>query len=133
MCAEHGFVPIVCSVAADCEGNPLNVNADSAAAALAGALGAAKLVLLTDTDGVYGDADKPETLISRLSPAQAREMVRPGRASRGMIPKLEAAMQALEEGVPSVHLINGARANALLIEIFTDQGVGTMLAEAPGA
>lgn len=124
---SHDFVPIVCSVAADSSGAALNINADNAAAAIAAATGARKLFLLTDTDGVYEDPDKPETLLSRLGAEAAHRMLGSGKASRGMIPKLNAALRALEDGVESVHLVNGARPNALLIEIFTDRGIGTMI------
>jgi acetylglutamate kinase len=124
---DHGFVPVVCSVAADSFGAPLNVNADSAAAAIAGAVGARKLFLLTDTDGVYADPSDPESLVSSLSPEEASRMIISGQASRGMIPKLEAALRALEDGVESVHMVNGARPNAILIEVFTDHGIGTMM------
>lgn len=122
-----GFVPVVCSVAADTAGEALNVNADTAAAALAGAMGASKLILLTDTDGVLASADDPASLISELTPERARAMLASGDASRGMIPKLEAALRALEDGVESVHLVNGAIPNAILIEVLTDHGIGTMM------
>lgn len=124
---DHGFVPVVCSVAADTSGEALNVNADTAAAALAGALGASKLILLTDTDGVLESADDPASLISELSPERARTMLASGQATRGMIPKLEAALRSLDDGVESVHLVNGAIPNAILIEVLTDHGIGTMM------
>lgn len=126
---EAGFLPVVCSVATDAAGGALNVNADAAAAAIAAAIGATKLILLTDTDGVYRDPDDPESRISRLSPRAAREMIATGAASRGMIPKLEAALAAVDSGVPSVHLIDGGKPNALLIEVLTDEGIGTMVAQ----
>mgnify|MGYP001050396343 CR=1 FL=1 len=91
------------------------------------AVDASKLILLTDTDGVLGDKDRPETRISTLDCPEAKAMIQDGRADRGMIPKLEAAIQALEHGVDKVHLINGGAANALLIEVFTDAGIGTMM------
>ena len=128
MALDGGFVPIVCSVANDDQGASLNVNADSAAAALAGALHASKLILLTETDGVLERREDPGSLISRLSPEAARAMIADGRADKGMVPKLEAAMHALEEGVQRVHILNGSRPNSLLIEVFTDSGIGTMLA-----
>lgn len=124
---EAGYVPVVCSVATDAQHKPLNVNADSAAAAIAAAVGAAKLVLLTDTNGVLSEKEDPKSVISHLSPADARAMIASGRADRGMIPKLEAAIFAIESGVGSVHLINGGTANALLVEIFTHVGIGTMM------
>lgn len=130
MAVDSGFIPVVCSVAADADGKALNVNADSAAAAIAIALKASKLILLTDTDGVLEDKNDPATLISQLSPAKAREMIASGKADRGMIPKLEACLAALHGGVEEVHLINASTQNALLIEVFTDAGIGTMLVKA---
>lgn len=125
--SEVGVIPVVCTVASDDAGEPLNINADSAAAAIAVAIDASKLVLMTDTDGVLEDKDRPETRISKLSLADAQAMVADGRADRGMIPKLEAAIHALDHGVDRVHLINGGTPNALLIEIFTDAGIGSMM------
>lgn len=124
---ESGITPVVCTVANDAKGEPLNVNADSAAASIAVAIDASKLVLLTDTDGVLQSKDDPSTRISQLDVAEARAMIADGRADRGMIPKLEAAVLALEHGVDRVHLINGGTPNALLIEIFSDLGIGTMM------
>lgn len=125
---EAGFIPIVCSVASDSMWNALNVNADAAAAAISVAVQASKLVLLTDTDGVLADKDDPTSLISKLGEDDAHAMIADGRADRGMIPKLEAAIAAKHGGVPSVHMLNGGTPNALLLEIFTDAGAGTMLA-----
>lgn len=125
--SEAGVIPVVCTVANDEKGEPLNINADSAAATIAVALKATKLVLMTDTDGVLEDKDKPETRISNLSLPEAQAMLADGRADRGMIPKLEAAIYALEQGVDQVHMINGGTPNALLIEAFTDAGIGTMM------
>lgn len=125
--SEAGVVPVVCTVASDEQGEALNINADSAAAAIAVAIDASKLVLMTDTDGVLEDKDRAETRLSNLSRRDAQGMIDDGRANRGMIPKLEAAIHALEHGVDRVHLINGGTPNALLIEIFTDEGIGTMM------
>ncbi len=125
--SEAGVVPVVCTVANDDQGEALNINADSAAAAIAVAIDASKLILMTDTDGVLEDKDRPETRISKLSLSDAQAMLTDGRADRGMIPKLEAAIHALDHGVDRVHLINGGTPNALLIEIFTDEGIGTMM------
>ena len=124
---KAGYVPVVCSVATDDAHRPLNVNADEAAAAIAGALGATKLVLLTDTPGVLRDKDDPASHIGHLSREEARGMLDDGRADRGMIPKLESALKALEAGVGAVHLIDGGAPNALLVEIFTHAGIGTMM------
>jgi acetylglutamate kinase len=124
---DSGFLPVVSSVASDRSGGALNVNADSAAAAIASAVDASKLVLLSDTDGIYEDKDRQESRLSTLSVRQARSLIEAGQADSGMIPKLEAAIHALEDGVERVHVINGGTPNALLIEVFTDSGIGTML------
>ena len=122
-----GFIPVVCSVATDAKKQALNVNADSAAAAIASSVGASKLILLTDTNGVLSDKDDAHSTISQLTHAEARGMLESGKADRGMIPKLEGALFALESGVDSVHMINGGVPNALLIEVFTHSGIGTMM------
>ena len=123
---DNDLIPVVCSVATDRDRRALNVNADTAAAAIAVAVGASKLVLMTDTNGVLGDVNDPSSHLSVLSREDARAMIADGRAGKGMIPKLEAAIEAADGGVP-VHLINGATPNSLLIEVFTDAGVGTMV------
>ena len=122
-----GFVPVVASVANDIHGQPLNVNADTAAAAIAGAVGASKLILLTDTDGVLENKAVPNSTISHLTARAAADMIANGAADKGMVPKLQAALSALEEGVHNVHLICGGTPNALLIEVFTEAGIGTMV------
>lgn len=124
---EAGFIPVICSVATDAGHQPLNVNADSAASAIASAVGANKLILLTDTPGVLADKDVKSSTISKLSCAEAEAMIGDGRADRGMIPKLQAAIDAFRSGVQSIHLIDGSVDNALLVEVFTDTGIGTMI------
>ncbi|MDR3689301.1 MAG: acetylglutamate kinase [Fimbriimonas sp.] len=126
---EAGFIPIVCSVATDSDKRALNVNADSAAAAIAAAVGASKLILLTDTNGVLADKNDVDSTISRLSKAEAQRMLDSGEADRGMIPKLEGAIHAINQGVSAVHMINGGLPNALLVEVFTHAGIGTMMSE----
>lgn len=121
------FIPVVCSVANDADRSPLNVNADSAAAALASAVGASKLILLTDTHGVLSDRNNIHSTITKLSVSEASAMISAGRADGGMIPKLQAAVDAVQSGVQSVHLVNGSAPNSLLLEVFTDAGVGTMI------
>ena len=118
---------MICSVASDSERQPLNVNADTAASAIAGAMGATKLILMTDTDGVLSERADKHSTIAKLTVEQAQTMVKAGRADGGMIPKLEAAISAVHDGVKSVHLINGSTPNSLLLEVFTDSGVGTMI------
>ena len=124
-----GFIPVIAPVAADERGTHYNVNADDAAAAVAGALRAEKLVFLTDVPGVMVDADGdgvPEPL-SRLDAAAAREFIARGEIRGGMVPKVEAGLRALAAGAGSVHIIDGRRPHALLVELFTSEGVGTMV------
>ncbi|MGV3615510.1 MAG: acetylglutamate kinase [Fimbriimonas sp.] len=124
---DAGYIPVVCSVATDADRRPLNVNADTAAAAIAAAVDASKLILLTDTNGVLAEKDDPTSTISTLTAEEANRMIETGRADRGMIPKLEAALTAVQSGVAKVHMINGGTPNALLVEVFTDAGIGTMV------
>lgn len=125
---EKGFIPVVCSVAMGEEGESYNLNADHVAGVLAAALGAVKLILLTDVEGIYEDVRNKESLISHLSPEQARAMLQSGQIEKGMIPKVEACLMALEGGVERTHVIDGRLPHATLIELFTDRGIGTMIA-----
>lgn len=118
------FIPIVAPLAPGEEGETLNVNADPFAAALASALGAEKLVLLTDVSGVAGEDG---ALVPSLSPGAARDLIERGVLAGGMIPKVENALSALASGVRKVHIIDGRLEHALLLEIFTRAGVGTQL------
>lgn len=127
LACENGYVPVICSVAGDSDGQPLNVNADTVAAAIAVAVNASKLCVLSDVDGLLSDREDPSTLISSITSGEAKKMIESGHAGSGMVPKLEAALSALEGGVESVHLLNGAKPNSLLIETFTDKGIGTMV------
>lgn len=117
-----GFVPVIAPVAVDAEGRPLNVNADLAASALAQALGAAKLVLMTDVEGVL---DKDKRHLTSMGASEATTMIENGTIRGGMIPKVECALEAVNNGVEKVHIIDGRKRHALLLEIFTDSGVGT--------
>ena len=126
--AEKGFIPVICSVAIGEEGESFNINADHAAGQLAAALGAVKLIMLTDVEGIYEDFSDKGSLISRLSPADARAMITTGKVEKGMIPKVEACLMALEGGVERTHVIDGRLPHATLIELFTDRGIGTMIA-----
>ncbi len=121
---ESGFIPVVAPVGVDSEGQTYNVNADSAAGAIAEALHAEKLILLTDVEGVLGASGQ---LIPALTALAAREGIKSGTIKGGMIPKVECCMHALERGVTSTHIIDGRIRHALLLEIFTDGGVGTKL------
>jgi acetylglutamate kinase len=124
---DNGYVPVVCSVAIGEDGETYNVNADHAAGAIAASVAAAKLIVLTDVEGLYTDPLDPASVISEMSPVRAREMLASGAADKGMIPKLEACITALEGGVERAHLIDGRVPHALLIEVFTDSGIGTMI------
>ena len=124
---EQNYLPVISSLGADDDGQIFNINADTVAAEIAVSLEAEKLVLLSDVGGIYLEADKPETKISRLSIVQVEELVENGAASGGMIPKLQNIIELLRRGVKSAHVISGATRNALLSEVFTDSGTGTMI------
>ncbi|MBC8142936.1 MAG: acetylglutamate kinase [Armatimonadetes bacterium] len=128
--AGAGYIPVVSSVAIGADGQSYNVNADTAAAAIAVAVGAAKLILLTDVEGLYRDFADKDSLISEITAAEARELLATGTLEAGMIPKLEACAEAVEDGVPRAHIIDGRRAHSLLIEVFTESGIGTMVVPA---
>jgi len=120
-----GVVPVIPSLAIDADGNWLNVNADTAAAAVASQLGAEKLVLLTDTPGILLNRKEPGSLMSSLSKPDCEKLVRQGVIEEGMIPKVEACLDALTGGVKKTHIIDGRIKHSLLLEIYTDRGVGT--------
>jgi len=122
---ENGFIPVVAPIGADAEGVGHNINADVAAGAIASALGAEKLMMLTDVEGVL---DPDGKRISSLTAEEARDAIARGVVRGGMIPKVECAVRAVEEGVTSAHIVDGRTPHALLLEIFTDGGVGTKLA-----
>ena len=121
----QGRVPVIATVARDSAGQIYNVNADTAAAALAGALGAAKLVVLTNVDGLYADYGVTDEVISAIT-ADDLEKLLP-ELSEGMAPKMEACLRAVRAGVPQAHIIDGRVPHALLVEVFTDAGIGTMV------
>jgi acetylglutamate kinase len=122
-----GIVPVLPSLAEDDDGNLLNVNADTAAAAVARALKAEKLVFLTDTPGILMDRSEPESLIRGLTPETCRDLIDRGVIDRGMIPKVEACLTSLEEGVRKTHIIDGRLRHSLLLEIYTEAGIGTQI------
>lgn len=121
------YIPVLASVALGEDGGYYNVNADMAAGYVASAIGAHKIIFLTDVDGLYEDFDDKNTLISRLAPSEAQAMIDEGKISTGMIPKLNSCVQAMEDGVSSAHMINGTIPHSLLLELFTDSGIGTAL------
>lgn len=122
-----GYIPVICSVAVGEEGESFNINADHAAGRLAAELKAEKLVLVTDVRGILADVSRPESLLSEITAAHARQLIAEGTVERGMIPKVEACLMALEGGVPRAHILDGRTPHSLLTELFTDEGVGTML------
>jgi acetylglutamate kinase len=122
---KAGRIPVVAGVAPDVDGTVYNINADSAAAALAAALGAAKLVVLTDVAGLHANYPDPESVISALTADELEPML-PGLAS-GMAPKMEACLRAVRGGVPQAHVIDGRMPHSVLLEVFTSEGVGTMV------
>jgi acetylglutamate kinase len=122
--AEAGYVPVIAPIGVDDDGVTHNVNADEAAGAIAQALGASKLILLTDVEGVL---DAGGTLVPQLTVAEARKNIVEGTIRGGMIPKIECCIGALESGVGRAHIVDGRISHAILLEIFTDTGVGTLL------
>lgn len=123
---DDGFVPVIASVGGGEDGS-FNINADTVAGELAAALGSDKVIFLTDVDGLYRDFSDKSSLISALTLAQAEEIVSGGGLSSGMIPKIEACARALRGGVSRAHLLNGTIPHSLLLEVYTDEGVGTMI------
>ncbi len=124
---DHGYLPVISSLGADAAGTVFNINADTIASEIAIQLKAEKLVLLSDVDGIYLRAGEPETKLSRLTADEAEELVQQGSATGGMIPKLQNIIELLRRGVGSAHIIDGTARNALLAEVFTDKGTGTMI------
>jgi acetylglutamate kinase len=122
---DAGRIPVISSVAPDAEGLVHNLNADTAAAALAAALGARKLVMLTDVAGMYAHWPDPASLISQLTADQLAALL--PRLSAGMVPKMEACLRAVRAGVPAAHVVDGRIAHSLLLEVFTSEGLGTMV------
>src|ERR1041384_5106229 len=123
----HGYLPVISSLGADAEGMVFNINADTVAAEIAVQLRAEKLILLSDIDGIYLTAGDPGTKLSRLTAAEAGELIDSGARPGGPVLKLQSITVVLERGVHSAHIIDGTKRNALLSEIFTDKGTGTMI------
>lgn len=121
------FIPVVASIGVDAYGQSYNINADLVAGALASALRADKLIYLTDVDGIYRDIGDPSSLIAELSADDADDLVREGSLSSGMLPKIRSCVGALAAGVRRAHIINGTVDHALLLELYTDAGIGTMV------
>ena len=124
---DNGYVPVISSVAADEKGRAHNINADTVAGEIAAALDAEKMILLTDTPGILEDYTDPSTLLTKLDIRTARKLVDQGIVSGGMIPKVSCCVRSLAQGVKAAHIIDGRIPHALLLEIFTDEGIGSMI------
>lgn len=124
---KSGYIPVVSSVAADENGQAYNINADTVAGEIAAALGAEKLILMTDTPGLMRNFKDPNTLIRQLDIQGARALIEDGTVSGGMIPKLSCCVRSLAQGVKAAHIIDGRLPHSLLLEIFTDNGTGSMI------
>lgn len=124
---EKDFLPIICPIGLDDEFNTYNINADDAACAIAKAVGAEKLAFLSDIEGVYRDKDDPSTLISEITVLEAKELIGSGYIGGGMLPKLGNCIDAVENGVSRVHILDGRIPHFLLLEIFTNKGIGTAI------
>jgi len=123
---EKDFLPIVAPIGLDDKFETYNINADDAACAIAKAMGADKLAFLTDIEGVYEDPSKPETFINRLTVSEAEKLIEDGCIGGGMLPKLNNCTDAIRNGVNRVHILDGRKLHSLLLEVFTDTGIGTM-------
>jgi len=124
---ENDYLPVISSLGADDDGRIYNINADTIASEIAAHLQAEKLILLSDVNGIYLDGSDENTKLSRLTASDAQHLIDSGRATGGMIPKLESLIDLLDRGVRSAHIISGTKRNALLSEVFTDEGTGTMI------
>jgi len=122
---EKNYIPVIATVGVDKEGTRYNINADTVAGQIAISLQAEKLIYLSDVDGIFKDFEDPTSIISSLTINQAKDLIESGQIQKGMIPKVDSAIQALEGGVNKVHFLNGKRSHSILLELFTDSGIGT--------
>ncbi len=122
---EKNYIPVIATVGVDKEGTRYNINADTVAGQIAISLQAEKLIYLSDVDGIFKDFEDPTSLIGSLTINQAKDLIKSEQIQKGMIPKVDSAVQSLEGGVNKVHLLNGKRAHSILLELFTDSGIGT--------
>jgi acetylglutamate kinase len=122
-----GYIPVIAPIGIDAEGHSLNINADTVAAEVAAAIHAKKLILLTNVAGVMRDPSDEKTLISQLTPEEAQKLIQEGVIKKGMIPKVEACLRAIQAGVERAHILKGTMPHVLLLEILTESGVGTMI------
>ena len=124
---EKNYIPVISTVASDHAGNAYNINGDTAAAYIAGALGAERLIMMTDIAGILRDKDDPSTLIPELTVSEAKTLYDEGVISGGMIPKVDCCIEALEKGVQNVIIMDGRVSHSILMELLTDEGAGTMV------
>lgn len=124
---EKGYIPVISTVGCDEKGNAYNINADTAAARIAGALGAERLIMMTDIAGLLKDKDDPSTLIPEVTVHQAKELLADGTIQGGMIPKIKCCVDAITHGVKNVIIMDGRIPHSILMELFTDEGAGTMV------
>ena len=124
---EKGYIPVISTVGCDKEGNVYNINADTAAAFIAGALNAKRLIMMTDIAGILKDKDDPSTLIPEITVKQAKSLFDSGVISGGMIPKVDCCIEAIDKGVKKVIIMDGRVPHSILMELFTDEGAGTMV------
>ena len=124
---EHNYIPVISTVASDRQGNTYNINGDTAAAYIAGALHAKRLIMMTDIDGILRDKDDPSTLIHKLTVSKAKGLYEEGIVSGGMIPKVDCCIEAIEKGVETVVINDGRVPHSILMELLTDEGAGTMV------
>lgn len=124
---DQGYIPVISTIACDDDGNAYNINGDTAAAYIAGALGANNLILMTDIAGILKDINDPSTLIEKLSVNEAKKLYEEGIVTKGMIPKVDCCINAINMGVEKVVILDGTVEHSILMEILTDEGVGTMI------
>ncbi len=122
---EKDYIPVIATIGVDASGDRFNINADTVAGELAKVLKAEKLIFLSDVDGILRELGNVETLISSINVEEAKKLLESGQVQKGMIPKVESALGALEGGVKKVHFLNGKQVHSILLEIFTDKGIGT--------
>ena len=124
---EKNYIPVISTIASDRQGNTFNINGDTAAASIAGALGAERLIMMTDIAGILRDKDDPSTLIPAITVSEAKQLFEEGVISGGMIPKVDCCIDAIEKGVKHVVMMDGRVPHSILMELLTDEGAGTMV------
>jgi acetylglutamate kinase len=126
---KNQYIPVISPIGIDCNGDTLNLNADTVAGELANKLDAEKLIILTDVEGVLEDPENPKSLIQKIKISEINDLIEKGIITEGMIPKIETCVKAIESGVKSAHIIDGRIKHSLLLEIFTKEGIGTMISK----